>query len=79
MENNEELKELRDILITVLKGLGETRIRTTLYMAIIRAHGIESEMVNWLAQFYGKSDSLTIEAFVSKLNELTDENAQETD
>ena len=36
-------------------------------------------MINWVATYHEKVDSLTIEAFVSKLNELTGENAQETD
>ena len=44
----------------------------------IRAYDIEEEMINWVATYHEKADSLTIEAFVSKLNELTGENNQES-
>lgn len=69
-----EKKELRSILIEVLYGLGLSRTRIMLTMAIIVAYQIEEEMVRWIATYYGRSDDMTIEAFMAKLNELTNDN-----
>jgi hypothetical protein len=65
-------KELRSILIEVLQGLGMTKVRIMLTMAIIAAYQIEEEMVAWIATYYGKEDSLTTQEFMSRLNALTD-------
>ena len=72
-------EEARSILIGLMNSLGVSKVRIMLYTSIIRAYDIEEEMINWVAIYHEKVDSLTIEAFVSKLNELTGENAQETD
>ena len=40
-------------------------------MAIIAAHQIEQEMVDWIAAYYEKEDIITPQAFMSKLDELT--------
>lgn len=69
---SEEVKELRSILIGLLHELEVPTVRIMVTMAIIRAFHIEQEMINWIATFYGKEDTLTIQAFMSKLNELTD-------
>ena len=45
-----------------------------LTMAIIVAYQIEEEMVRWIASYKGKEDALTAQAFMSKLNKLTDDN-----
>ena len=45
-----------------------------LTMAIIVAYQIEEEMGSWIATYYGRSDDMTIEAFMSKLKKLTDDN-----
>ena len=42
-----------------------------LTMAIIAAHQIEHEMVDWIAAYYEKEDIITPQAFMSKLDELT--------
>ena len=68
----ERVHELRSILIQLLIGLGLTRTRIMLTMAIIAAHKIEEEMILWVATFHGKEDTMTTQAFMSKLNELTD-------
>jgi hypothetical protein len=69
-------EEARSILIGLMNSLGVSKVRIMLYTSIIRAYDIEEEMINWVATNHEKADSLTIEAFVSKLNELTGENAQ---
>ena len=68
----ERVKELRSILIEVLVGLGVSKVRITVIMAIIAAHKIEEEMARWMATFYGRSDSLTVQALMSKIQELTE-------
>ena len=68
---SEEVKELRSILIGLLYELEVPTVRIMATMAIIRACHIEQEMINWIATFSGKEDTLTIQAFMSKLNELT--------
>ncbi len=68
----EKNRELNRMLIRLLDGLGQDRVQIMVTMAIIRAFHIEQEMINWIATFYGKEDTLTIQAFMSKLNELTD-------
>lgn len=42
-------------------------------MAIIVAYQIEEEMASWITTYYGRSDDMTIEAFMAKLNELTND------
>ena len=70
----DRVKELRSALILLLSGLGMSKTRIMLTMAIIVAYQIEEEMGSWVATYYGKSDDMTIEAFMAKLNELTDDN-----
>ena len=71
LQMSERKKELRSILIQLLAGLGMTKTRTMLTMAIIAAYQIEEEMVSWVASYRGREDDLTHQAFMSKLNELT--------
>ena len=70
----DRVKELRSVLILLLSGLGMSRTRIMLTMAIIVAYQIEEEMLRWIASYKGKEDALTAQAFMSKLNELTDNN-----
>jgi hypothetical protein len=67
----ERERELRSILIQVLAGLGVSKVRIMTCLAIIVAHQIQEEMVAWIATFYGKEDTMTAQAFMSKLDELT--------
>ena len=69
---DERKRELRSILIQVLAGLGVSKVRIMTCLAIIVAHQIQEEMVAWIARFYGKEDTITAQAFMSKLDELTD-------
>lgn len=64
------MKELRSTLILLLKGLGESKIRIMLTMAIIAAYHLEEKLGAWAATFLGKEDTLTIQVFTAKLNEL---------
>ena len=68
MENRDELES---ILIELLHGLEMPKVRIMLTLAIIRAYHLQQEMVDWIADFYGKEDTLTAQAFMSKLDELT--------
>ena len=69
----ERVKELRSILILLLRGLGMSKVRIMITMAIIATYHIEEEMVAWVATFYGRSDDMTTPIFMSKLRELTRE------
>ena len=69
----ERTEEIRSILILLLKGLGMSKVRIMLTMAIIAAYHLEEKMVSWIATFYGRSDDMTIQVFMSKLRELTGE------
>ena len=71
MRKDEYISELEDILIGLLYELEVPTVRIMATMAIIRAFHIEQEMINWVATFSGKEDTLTTQAFMSKLNELT--------
>lgn len=70
----DRVKELRSALILLLSGLGMSKTRIMLTMAIIVAYQIEEEMGSWIATYYGRSDDMTIEAFMAKLKKLTDDN-----
>ena len=67
---SEQVKELRSILIQLLAGLGESKVRIMTTMAIIAAHQLEDEMVSWVSTYYGKEDMLTLQKFTKKLNQL---------
>ena len=69
----ERTKELRSILILVLKGLGMSKVRIMLTMAIIAAYHLEEKMASWVATFKGRSDDMTTQVFMAKLRELTGE------
>ena len=68
----ETKKELNSILIGLLHELGVPKVRIMLTMAIITAYNLQQTMIDWLATYHGKEDTLTAHAFMSKLNELTD-------
>ena len=72
MTEQERMREYRDILILLLKGLGMSRPRIMITMAIIRAHKIEREMINFIATYRGKETTFTTQIFMSKLSQLTD-------
>ena len=41
-------------------------------MAKITAYHLQETMVDWVVDYYGKEDTITTQAFMSKLDELTD-------
>ena len=65
-------KELNSILIELMYGLKISKVRIMLTMAIITAHHLQERMVNWFVDYYEKEGTMTSQAFMSKLNELTD-------
>lgn len=70
----ERVKELEKGLIGLMHALGISEVRMMLSLAIIRACHLHEEMLRWIASYKGKEDALTTQAFMSKLNELTDDN-----
>ena len=68
----EREKEIESILIGLMNSLGISRVRGMLSLALIRAHQIHEEMILWIATYHGKEDTITAQAFMSKLDELTD-------
>jgi hypothetical protein len=71
----ERREELEDILIGLMKSLGMSMYRGGVFsMALIRAHHLHEEMIEWIASYKGKEDALTAQAFMSKLNALTTTN-----
>ena len=67
-------KELNSILIELLYGLGLSKTRIMLTMAIIKAHHIQNEILEWFVTYYEKEGTMTVQTFMSKLKELTDDN-----
>ena len=55
-----------------MNSLGISRVRGMLSLALIRAHQIHEEMILWIPTYHGKEDTITAQAFMSKLDELTD-------
>lgn len=70
----ERVKELEEGLIGLMRALGISMYRAIFCLAEIRAHHLHEEMVRWIASYKGKENALTAQAFMSKLNELTDDN-----
>ena len=68
--SEEKIWELRNILIEVLVGLGMSDSRIIGTIMIIAKLQAEQKMVSWVATFYGKEDTLTLQSFTAKLNEL---------
>lgn len=69
---DERKRELRSILILLLRGMNFSKVRIMLTLAIIAAHQIEEEMCDWAIAYYKKEGTITAQAFMSKLDELTD-------
>ena len=68
----ERREELEDILIGLMKSLGMSMYRGVFSMALIRAHHLHKEMIEWIASYKGKEDTLTAQAFMSKLGRLSE-------
>ena len=72
MTEQEHTKELENILIGLMISLGISKVKTALTLAMIRAYQIHEEMIDWIASFHGKEDTITAQIFMSKLSQLTD-------
>ena len=69
---DDKKRELNSILIGLLFELGVSKVRIMLTMAIITTYHLQQMMVDWLVDYYEKEGTMTAQAFMSKLNELTD-------
>ena len=70
----ERVKELEEGLIGLMYALGISKVRMMLSLALIRAHHIQYELLEWFVDYYEREGTLTTQAFMSKLNELTEVN-----
>ena len=61
---------LEDGLIGLMKELGMSKVRMMLSLALIRSHQIHLPMTKWVLSYRGKENTLTIQSFTAKLNEL---------
>ena len=59
-------------MIGLLFKLGVSKVRIMQTMAKITAYHLQETMVDWVVDYYGKEDTITTQAFMSKLEELTD-------
>ena len=69
---DERKRELMSILILLLRGMNFSKVGIMLTLAIIEAHQIEEQMCDWEITYYKKEGTITTQAFMSKLDELTD-------
>ena len=72
MDRRETLEEG---LIGLMNSLGISKVRMMFTLALIRAHNLHEEMVRWIVGYKGKEDTMTAQAFISKLNSLIDTEA----
>ena len=72
MDRRETLEEG---LIGLKNSLGISKVRMMFTLALIRAHNLHEEMVRWILSYKGKEDTMTAQAFISKLNSLIDTEA----
>lgn len=56
---DERKRELRNILILLLRGMNFSKVRIMLTLAIIAAHQIEEEMCDWAIAYYKKEGTIT--------------------
>ena len=70
----EREKELEEGLIGLMYALGISKVRMMLSLALIRAHHIQYELLEWFVDYYEREGAMTTQAFMSKLNELTEDN-----
>ena len=64
-------EEIRSILRGLLNYYEVNPVRVTGIMVIIAVCEVEEEMADFVASYYGKEDTFTIQAFMSKLDEVT--------
>lgn len=69
MDRRETLEEG---LIGLMNSLGISKVRMIFTLALIRAHNLHEEMVRWIASYKGKEDTMTAQAFISKVGRLSE-------
>lgn len=69
----EREKELEEGLIGLMYALGISKVRMMLSLALIRVYQLHEEMARWIASYHNSDRDMTAQDFMSKLNELTEE------
>ena len=69
----ERRDELEKGIIGLMRSLGMPSARIMFIIALIRVYHLHEELAEWMVGYIGREDTLTVQAFMSKLNELTDE------
>ena len=69
----ERRDELEKVIIGLMSALGISEVRMMLSLALIRVYQLHEEMVRWIASYHNSDRDMTAQAFMSKLNELTEE------
>ena len=65
--------ELEKGIIGLMSALGISEVRMMFSLALIRVYHLHEDMAEWMVGYIGREDTLTVQAFMSKLNELTEE------
>lgn len=75
----ERRDELEKGIIGLMSALGISEVRMMLSLALIRVYQLHEEMAEWIASYHNSDRDMTAQAFMSKLNELTDDRSDNTD
>jgi hypothetical protein len=64
-------------LIGLMRDLGISKVRTMGYLALIRTYQLHEMIADWVASFHDSEDTITLQTFTAKLNELIEEKEKE--
>ena len=54
----------------LMKSLEMSMYRAIFSMALIRSYQLHEKMIDWVASFHNSEDTITLQSFTAKLNEL---------
>ena len=54
----------------LMKSLEMSMYRAIFSMALIRSYRLHEEMIDWVASFHDSEETITLQSFTAKLNEL---------
>ena len=66
----ERRKILESGFVGLMRDLGISQVRTTCYLALIRTFQLHEKVADWVASFHDSEDTITLQSFTAKLNEL---------
>lgn len=66
----ERKEKLESILMGLMKSLEMSMYRAIFSMALIRSYRLHEEMIDWVASFHDSEETITLQSFTAKLNEL---------